>query len=71
MSKFHYVWREAYINAVLETNSDLKSVRICDALAAIEQRRLIPVETEDERRELENALGGVRALISECDLRVV
>jgi hypothetical protein len=55
MKNSNYAWRESYVHAVLETNPGLKFVQICEAAAAIEQRRLSPVETEDERRELENA----------------
>jgi hypothetical protein len=61
----HYAWREAYARAVLESNPELKFVKICEAIAAIEQRRLSPVEMDDERWELEKAEEGVQALISE------
>jgi len=36
-----------------------------------EERRLSPVETEEERRALENAWEGVRALISESTMKLV
>jgi hypothetical protein len=65
-----FAWREAYVHAVLETNPELKFVKIYDAIAAIEQRRLSPVETE-ECWELEKAEEGVRALISERTLKFV
>ncbi len=55
MQNSTYAWRESYVHAVLETNPGLKFVQICEAVAAIEQRRLSPVETEEERRALENA----------------
>jgi hypothetical protein len=58
------------VHAVLETNPDLKFVQICEAVAAIEQRRLSPVESDEERRELENAWEGVRALITESTMMV-
>ena len=69
--KRDYTWRESYVQAVLETNPGVKFVRICEAVAEIEQRRLSPVETEDERRSLENAWEGVQALISESSLKLV
>jgi len=70
MLKCNYAWREAYVRAVLETDPSSKFVQICEAVAAIEQRRLSPVETEDECRELENAWEGVRALISESGMKL-
>jgi hypothetical protein len=71
MKNSTYAWRESYVHAVLETNPGLKFVQICEAVAAIEQRRLSPVETEEERRALENAWEGVRALISESTMKLV
>jgi hypothetical protein len=69
MTKPNYTWRECYVHAVLETNPELKFVQICEAIAAIEQRRLTPVETEEELCELENADEGIRALIAECGMK--
>jgi len=71
MMKRDYAWRECYVHAVLETNPELKFVQICEAVAAIEQRRLSPVETEEERQELENTWEGIRALISESTMKLV
>jgi hypothetical protein len=71
MIKPHYAWREQYVCAVLETDPSRKFSQIYEAVAAIEQRRLSPVETEHERLELENAWEGVRTLISESSLRLV
>ena len=71
LTKPHYAWREPYLCAVLETNPERKFVQICEAVAAIEQQRLSPVETEHERRELEAAWEGVRALISESSMKLV
>jgi hypothetical protein len=71
MTKRNYAWRECYVHAVLETNPELKFVQICEAVAAIEERRLSPVETEEERRELENAWEGIRVLISESTMKLV
>ena len=70
MTNHNYAWRESYLHAVLETKPELKFVQICEAVAAIEQRRLSPVETEEERRELENTWEGVRALISESTMKL-
>ena len=71
MTKRNYAWRESYVHAVLETDPKLKFVQICEAIAAIEQRRLSPVETNEELYELENAEEGIRALISECGMKLV
>jgi hypothetical protein len=71
MTKHSYAWRESYVHAVLETDPKLKFVQICEALAAIEQRRLTPVETDDERHALENAEEGICALISETGMKYV
>jgi hypothetical protein len=65
MSASNYLWRECYLHAILETNPDLKFVKIYEAIAAIEQRRLRPVETDEECRELASADEGVQALIAE------
>ena len=69
MMKPSYAWRECYVQAVLETNPELKFVQICEAVAAIEQRRLSPIESDEERREVENAWEGVQALISESCMK--
>ena len=71
MKNSNYAWRESYVQAVLETNPGLKFVQICEAAAAIKQRRLSRVETEEERRALEIAWEGVRALISETAMKLV
>lgn len=71
MKKSSYAWRECYVHAVLETNPELRFVQICEAVAAIEQRRLSPIDSDDERRELENVWDGVRALISENSMKFV
>ena len=49
----------------------LSSFKFAKPPAAIEQRRLSPVETEEERRALEIAWEGVRALISETAMKLV
>jgi hypothetical protein len=71
MKKPQYAWREPYVCAVLETDPKLKFAQVCEAVAAIEQRRLSPVETEEEQRALEKAWEGVRALISESTMKLV
>jgi hypothetical protein len=71
MKKPTYSWRVCYIKAVLETDPNLKFVYIYEAISAIEQRRLSPVESDEERSELENAWDGVRALISENSMKFV
>lgn len=71
MEKPTYAWRDIYVSAVLETVPEIRFVKICEALEAIEQRRLGLIETEEERSELENALYGVRALISESNDKFV
>jgi hypothetical protein len=50
-----YVWQAPYFAAVLETDPDKTRVRIYEAVAAIEQRRLSPVEpgSAEERALLE------------------
>ena len=51
-----YLWLPAYLSAVLKTNNTLLPTRIYEALAAIEQRLLSPIETGgDESWEIENA----------------
>jgi len=44
-----YSWQQAYLAAVLETDNDLMSLRIYEALAAIEQRLLSPMEAVEQR----------------------
>ena len=59
-------WQHAYMAAVCESDNSLKMIRIYEALAAIEQRRLTPVEPDSEEdRELEAAETGLRSLITE------
>ena len=71
MTKHSYAWRESYVHAVLETDPKLKFVRICEAIAAIENRRLSPIETDEERYALENAEEGISALIIESSVKYV
>jgi hypothetical protein len=67
----NYAWRESYVHAVLQTNPNLKFAQICEGIAAIEQRRLSPVEADHERRELARADEGIQALIAECGMKPV
>jgi hypothetical protein len=61
-----YPWQAAYQAAVLETNDSAMSLRIYEALAAIEQRRLSYLDIgEEENRALERAEQGLLALKAE------
>ena len=61
-----YLWQNAYMAAVCGTDNGLMMIRIYEALAAIEQRRLTPVEPgSEEERALEAAETGLRSLITE------
>jgi hypothetical protein len=51
-----YLWQETYMSAVLEIDDVLMPTRIYEALAAIEQRLLSPIEEGcDEHKAIENA----------------
>jgi hypothetical protein len=71
MTKPDYSWREWYLHAVLETDPHRKFVQICEAFAAIEQRRLSPIETDEERWELANVEEGIKGLIAERGMKLV
>jgi hypothetical protein len=61
-----YSWQAAYQAAVLETNNAAMSLKIYEALAAIEQRRLSYLEISDEENlALERAEQGLLALKAE------
>jgi hypothetical protein len=61
-----YLWLPAYMTAVLETDNALMPARIYEALAAIEQRLLSPIDTGGmEYREIENAQRGLLRLKAE------
>jgi hypothetical protein len=50
-----YLWQTVYLAAVLETDSAAMPTRIYEAMAAIEQRRLSPMEAGDvEDRAMED-----------------
>jgi hypothetical protein len=69
MVKPNYPWRECYVHAILEVNPVLRSVQICEAVVAIEQRRLSSVDTDEERWALANAEEGIKALMAESGLK--
>jgi hypothetical protein len=61
-----YTWQAAYNAAILETDNAMMPVRIYEALAAIEQRRLSDLEPgSDEERALEDSERGLLALKAE------
>jgi hypothetical protein len=67
-----YGWQAIYVRAILETDDLLITERIYEALSAIEQRRLSPVErNSDEDCVLNNAEVGIKALITERTKRLV
>jgi len=59
-----YSWQQAYLAAVLETDSDLMPLQIYEALAAIEQRLLSPMDAI-ERRAVDDAQTGLLTLKAE------
>jgi hypothetical protein len=67
-----YGWQSVYAKAILETDDLLIAGRIYEAIAAIEQRRQGPVESNsDEDCALNNAEIGIKALITERTDRFV
>jgi hypothetical protein len=61
-----YSWYATYQAAILETDDATISLRIYEALAAIEQRRLSYLEIDaEEERALEDAERGLLALKAE------
>jgi hypothetical protein len=61
-----YLWHPAYVSAILETDDTLMPTRIYEALAAIEQRLLIPIEAGDvEQKEIDQAQTGLLTLKAE------
>ena len=62
----NYPWQEPYTAAIWETDDLLMDGRIYEALSAVEQRRLSPVEmNSDEDRALGEADTGIQTLITE------
>jgi hypothetical protein len=61
-----YSWQTVYLAAVLETDDAAMPTRIYEALAAIEQRLLSPIETGGiEHRAIEDAQRGLLTLKAE------
>jgi hypothetical protein len=61
-----YLWQSEYLSAILETDNALMPTRIYDALAAIEQRLLSPIETVGvEYRAIQDAQKGLLTLKAE------
>jgi len=56
MDQTNYLWLPAYWAAVCETDDSLMHGRILEALAALEQRLLSPIDTDSEEyRAIKNA----------------
>jgi hypothetical protein len=61
-----YLWQPVYLDAVLETDNVAMPTRIYEALAAIEQRLLSPIEAGGvEYRAIEDAQRGLLTLKAE------
>jgi hypothetical protein len=61
-----YLWYPAYFAAVCETNDELMPGRVLEALAAIEQRLLAPIEPgSDELGAIYDAQNGLQTLKTE------
>lgn len=60
-----YPWQESYFEIFSESKSTLVTVRIYEAIAAIEQRQISPVLDELERVALLLAEMKIRKLIAE------
>jgi len=61
-----YSWQVAYRAAILETDNAAIPLKLYEALAVIEQRRLSDLEPDgDEDRALEDAERGLLALKAE------
>jgi len=67
-----YGWQSVFVRAISEKDDLLITGRIYEALSAIEQRRLSPVErNSDEDCALNDAEVGIKALITERTDRFV
>ncbi len=67
-----YDWQSVYVRAILETDNSLITGRIYEALSAIEQRRLSPVErNSDGDCALNDAEAGIKALVTQSTERLV
>jgi hypothetical protein len=66
MDQNNYLWHAAYRAAVCETDDEKMPDRILEALAAIEQRLLSPIEPDGEEiRAIKNAQDGLQGLKAE------
>jgi hypothetical protein len=65
-----YAWQSAYLLAIVETEEDQMPNRLHAAIAAIEQRRLASVSS-DENLALADAEAGLQILISEAIAKYV
>jgi hypothetical protein len=65
MDNLDYSWQRAYMAAVREAYGSVMRLRIHEALAAIEQRRLNPIEIDGEEdhalRDAERVLETLKA----------
>jgi hypothetical protein len=61
-----YLWQANYMSAILETDDALTPTRIYEALAAIEQRLLSPIEADGiEMKAIKDAQHGLLTLKAE------
>ena len=66
MDHTNYLWQAAYMAAVYETDDSLMQGRILEALAALEQRLLSPIEAHSEEyRAIKNAQAARETLKAE------
>ncbi len=66
MDQTNYLWQAAYMAAVYETDDSLMQGRIFEALAALEQRLLSPIEAHSEEyRAIKNAQAALETLKAE------
>jgi hypothetical protein len=66
-----YLWQPAYVAALLETDKSRVSGRIYEAIAAIEQRLLVPIEPSSiEAVAIRNAQAMLEALRAELSRHV-
>ena len=66
MDQTKYLWHAAYMAAVCETDDSLMPGQILEALAAIEQRLLSPIEPDGEEIvAIKNAQDGLQGLKAE------
>jgi hypothetical protein len=64
-------WQESYFAVFDETDCNLVIGRVYEAIAAIEQRRLSPVETEIEEVALLLSEMGIRNFVADRNARWV